>query len=187
MDSTGASSKRLIYLAGFMGSGKSTLGPILANSLGFAFVDVDKLIEQRSGKRVAEIFDQMGEKSFRALEHAILEEVASMKEGVVSLGGGTVANPENLDLIRSTGIMVYLQLPPEEAVKRMKNKTDRPMLKDAGGNKLSHDELQARILELLAKREPFYLQADLVIPTEGRNVGGTVDEIVHRLRRFIKF
>jgi len=185
MEIAGQSPKNIIYLAGFMGSGKSTIGPILANALGFDFVDIDKLIEERTGKQITEIFRQMGEKAFRALEHELLVEVSSKGGGVVALGGGAVGNQENLDLIRSTGIMVYLQLPPEEAVRRMRNKSDRPMLRDAEGNKLSETELRKKVEELLKRREPFYAQADLVIPTGGKRVGGTVDEIVRKLRRFI--
>ncbi len=102
--------KSLIYLAGFMGSGKSTIGPILANSLGFEFVDIDKLVEQKAGKRIVDIFAAEGEQTFRAFEQMSLKEVAARSHCVVSLGGGSIANEENFHLIRESGIIVYLQL-----------------------------------------------------------------------------
>jgi shikimate kinase len=177
--------RKLIYLAGFMGSGKSTIGPILANTLGYTFVDVDRQIEQETGKSVASIFKEDGESGFRAIEHTILERVSGMDEIVVSLGGGTVAHEDNFRLIRSGGVMVYLQLSPEEAMRRMKHKTDRPLLQDKEGNPLPEQVMEQRIRELLVAREKFYNRADIIVPTELQNVGRTVDEIVKKLRRFI--
>lgn len=179
------STHRLIYLAGFMGSGKSTIGPILANTLGYKFVDVDRQIEQEAGKSVTAIFKEDGENAFRAVERSILQRMSGMDEIVVSLGGGTVAHEENFQLIRSSGVIVYLQLSPEEAVRRMRRKTDRPMLRDKDGNQLQGQALEQRIMELLAVREEFYNRADIVVRTEKLNVGRTVDEIVKKLRRFV--
>ncbi len=178
--------KRLIYLAGFMGSGKSTIGPILANTLGYRFVDVDRQIEQERGKSVTLIFKEEGERSFREMEHEVLERVSGMDEVVVALGGGTVAYEENFQLIQSSGLIVYLQLSPPAAARRMRNKTDRPMLKDENGNSLPPEVLEQRISELLTAREQFYNRADIVIPTEHHDVGRTVDDIVRRLRGFIE-
>jgi len=104
--------KSLIYLAGFMGSGKSTIGPILANTLGFDFVDLDRFVEQKAAKRIKEIFTTDGEQAFRALEQASLVEVSGRTQCVVSLGGGIIANEENFRLIRDSGVIVYLQLAP---------------------------------------------------------------------------
>ena len=178
--------KKLIYLAGFMGSGKSTIGPILANTLGYQFVDVDRQIEQERGKSVTSIFNEEGEAAFRAFEHSILEKVCDLDQVVVALGGGTVAYEENFQLLRSSGVIVYLQLSPEAAVRRMRNKTDRPMLKDEKGNSLLPDALEQRIASLLSVREEFYNRADIIIPTEQHDVGRTVDDLVRRLRGFIE-
>lgn len=109
-----------------------------------------------------------------------------MDQVVVALGGGTVAHEENFRLIRSSGLIVYLQLSPETAARRMRNKTDRPMLKDEKGDSLPAEELQQRIRDLLTVREQFYNRADIVVPTENLDVGRTVDDIVRKLRRFIE-
>jgi len=185
MKEKGHSKKSLIYLAGFMGSGKSTLGPILANTLGFEFVDVDKFVEQKAGRKIKEIFATDGEQVFRAIERASLVEVSGRSRCVVSLGGGTIANEENFRLIRESGIIVYLQLSPEEITQRVHHRTDRPLLTAPDGNKLSPEEIQQRVGDLLTKREEYYSRADVVIHADRKRVGSTVDEIVRRLRGFI--
>jgi len=177
--------KSLIYLAGFMGSGKSTIGPILANTLGFDFVDVDRSVERKAEKKVIDIFASGGEQAFRAIERAALEEVAQMDHCVVSLGGGTIASEENFQLIHQSGIIVYLQLPPDEILQRVHHRTDRPLLMDESGATLSKEAMEQRIQELLARREAFYARADLVIRTDKKRVGTTVDEIVRRLRGLV--
>lgn len=177
--------RNLIYLAGIMGSGKSTIGPILANTLGFDFVDIDRLVEKDADKKLIEIFASEGEQGFRARERATLEQVSSMQQCVVSLGGGTIANEENFRLIRQSGIIVYLQLPPEEIYQRVHRRTDRPFLTDLTGAKLAEDALQQRILELFERRDEFYSRADVIIRTDRKKVGTTVDEIVRRLRGLI--
>jgi shikimate kinase len=173
---------RLVYLAGFMGSGKSTVGPILANTLGFEFLDIDKLIEQKAEKPIVQLFDVIGEKGFRSLERQTLQEVADLDGYVVSLGGGTLSNEENFRVIQQSGIIVYLQLSPEAILQRVKHKQDRPMLKDMQGNPLPSEELPKRIEELLGRREQFYERADIVVPTDKKKVGPTVDAIVQKLR-----
>lgn len=173
---------RLIYLTGFMGSGKSTVGPILANTLGYEFLDIDKLIEQKSDRPIVQLFDAVGEKGFRSLEREAISEVAALDGYVVSLGGGTIANEDNFRLIQQSGIIVYLQLSQEEILQRVRNKQDRPMLKDSHGNPLSAQELPKRIEELLGRREQFYGRADIVIPTDKKKIGPTVDAIVQKLR-----
>jgi len=175
----------LIYLTGFMGSGKSTIGPILANVLGFNFTDVDTLIERLAGKRVVEIFATDGEARFRTLERRALESTTSFREHVVSLGGGTLSNQENLDLIRHHGLLVYLQLSPEEIFERVSHRTDRPMLHDEQGQQLPPDAMKQRICDLLAVREVYYTKADIIVPVNNRRLGTTVDEIVRRVRKFI--
>ncbi|HLF20420.1 MAG TPA: shikimate kinase, partial [Bacteroidota bacterium] len=124
--------KKLVFLTGFMGSGKSTIGPILANTLGFHYVDVDKVIEKKSEKKIVEIFAAVGEKAFRSVERQALQEVSSLEAAVVSLGGGTIANEENFDLIHRSGVIVYLQVSAEEILHRVQRRTDRPLLKDPG-------------------------------------------------------
>lgn len=177
--------RSLVYLTGFMGSGKTTIGPILANTLGFRFMDIDRWIEEKAGKNVNEIFREVGEEGFRRLEHEALQVASMMKEGVISLGGGTLANEENFRLIHAQGIIVYLQMSSREASRRMRNKGDRPLLQDAKGNRLEEHDLAQRIDELMKRREEFYKRADVIVTTEQKRVGATVDEIVRQLRPFM--
>jgi shikimate kinase len=177
--------KTLIYLAGFMGSGKSTIGPILANTLGFEFVDIDKFVEQKAEKRIVDIFGSEGEPAFRSIERASLVEVAARDHCVISLGGGTIANDENFQLIRKSGIIVYLQLSPEEILQRVHHRTDRPLLTAPDGSKLPAEAIQQRVEDLLRRREQYYDRADVVIQTDRKRVGATVDEIVRRLRGLV--
>lgn len=178
--------KNLIYLAGFMGSGKSTIGPILANTIGYDFLDIDKVIEATTAKRIVDIFTDSGEQVFRTIERHTLNELCRRDRCVISLGGGTIAHDENFRLIRETGVIVYLQLSPEEIMKRVHFKTDRPMLKNEQGEKLPEAEMRERIVELLKHREEFYRQADIVVKTDQVRVGNTVDEIVRKLRGVIE-
>ena len=185
MKETAHHKKSLIYLAGFMGSGKSTIGPILANTLGFEFVDIDKFIEKKVQKRIVDIFATEGEQAFRAVEHLSLKEIAARDRCVVSLGGGTIANEENFQLIRESGIIVYLQLSPEEILQRVHHRTDRPLLTSADGTRLPKEEMQQRVQDLLQRREQFYGRADVVIQADRKRVGATVDEIARRLRGLV--
>ncbi|MGB2869264.1 MAG: shikimate kinase [Bacteroidota bacterium] len=177
--------KSLIFLTGFMGSGKSTIGPILANTLGFEFVDVDKLIEQRAEQRIVDIFETKGEEAFRVLERRALQELSSRNDCVVSLGGGTIANEENFQLMHRNGVIVYLQLSPEEILQRVQHRPDRPLLRDGAGKPLAREMMEQRIVELLQRREPFYARADIIVPSDKMRVGFMVDEIVKKLRRYV--
>jgi shikimate kinase len=178
--------KSLVFLTGFMGSGKSTIGPILANTLGFEYLDVDQHIEHKTNMRVAEIFSSEGEQAFRTLEREALQELTELNHCVISLGGGTIANDENCQLVLQKGILVYLKLSPEEIIQRVQYRNDRPMLKDAHGNQLSPPELKNRILDLMNRRERFYARADVVITADNMRVGATVDEIMKNIHFMIE-
>jgi shikimate kinase len=174
--------KSIIFLTGFMGSGKSTIGPILANTLGFNYIDVDQYIEQHEHKRVVDIFAADGEQAFRQMERTALLALSTQHRCVVSLGGGTLSNEDNFQLITQNGILVYLKLSPAEILLRVQHRNDRPMLRDADGKPLPLPEMETRILDLLSRREPFYSRADIVIPTDHMRVGVTVDEIMKHIR-----
>lgn len=176
----------LIYLTGFMGSGKSTIGPILANTLGFSFVDIDNEIINLAGKPIKEIFAEHGEQYFRDLEHKILKEVSIRKKTVVSLGGGTITFERNSNIIKSTGILVYLKSELGYLYKRLKWKKDRPLLINAENNSPGTDPLQRTIETLIKVREPFYNQAEVKIFTSGKKIGTTVDELVLLLKPYLK-
>jgi shikimate kinase len=177
--------RETIYLVGFMGCGKSTVGPILANVLGFDFTDIDKFIERQQGKRLLEIFATEGEQRFRQLEREALEATKGYCQHVISLGGGTLSSEEMYSLVHRNGILVYLQLSPEEILQRVSRRTDRPMLKDHEGNQLPPDAMRIRIRELLEVREVFFNRADIIVPADQRRLGSTVDEIVRRLRKHL--
>lgn len=175
-----------IYLTGFMGSGKSTIGPILANTIGYRFLDVDRAIEKATGKSVKQIFHDHGEAHFRALERNLIAELSEQRHLVVSLGGGTMVDPGNFHTITRSGIVVYLKATPEQIFKRLQRKVDRPTLTDVSGDRLGEEELKLRIEELFRQRELFYLRADVVVPTDETRVGITVDEVVRKLAPFLE-
>ena len=178
------SKKHRIFLTGFMGSGKSTIAPILANTLGYIFVDLDKEIEQLAGKKVSEIFSELGEEYFRDVERVILRDVSVRDKCVISLGGGTITNEHNLQVVKSSGILIYLKVNSEQIFQRMKHKIDRPLLKSSDGTMLNEDELRSRVASLLEQRERFYAQAHITVVTDDLRVGLTVDKIVDDLRTF---
>jgi len=168
--------KNIIYLTGFMGAGKSTIGPILANTFGWDYYDLDKVIEKKIGKKIKEIFKDDGEKYFRDAERDILKELSKGKNLIISLGGGTIANPANLQTLKYTGDIVYLKVSPEEIFKRVAFKKDRPLL-NPNDEKVSGEVLMEKILRLYNERKKFYEQADIIIDTDNTSVGQTVDEI----------
>lgn len=170
-----------IFLTGFMGSGKSTIGPILANTLGYDFVDIDKAIEHETGQSVKEIFQHRGEETFRGMERRLLQDLRTKDHLVISLGGGTIADPISFPLIRESGVLVYLKTAPEQLFKRLHYKTDRPVLIDDSGERLNEEDLRLRIQDLYTRREQFYEQADIIVPTDEHKLGITVDQIVKRL------
>lgn len=147
-----------IFLIGYMGAGKTTLGRSLAEVMGLEFIDLDHFIEARQHKSVKEIFAEVGEEGFRKIERASLEEVAQYENVVISLGGGTPCFFDNMELVNRSGVSVYLK-PSEEVLlmRLIKGKHKRPLLADK-----SDDQILQFIREQLAWREPYYLKASLV-------------------------
>jgi len=179
--STLSARKDRIYLTGFMGSGKSTIGPILANTIGYDFVDLDHMLEENEGKTVAEIFRDRGEQYFRQRERELIALLCLRHKTVISLGGGTLSDPESFQMIMASGIVVYLKVSPERLFSRLNRRNDRPMLTDPQGGRLSEAALQERIALLYQAREPFYARADITVLTDEKRVGTTVDVIVRLL------
>lgn len=170
-----------IYLTGFMTSGKSTIGPILANVLGYDFYDLDKEIEESEKLTVVEIFEKFGEQYFREAESKILNELAKKDNLVISLGGGTIANNNNFEMMKRTGKIIYLKVSPNTLYKRLKHKIDRPIFKDLVLNNKNEAEFIKRITELMEKRKQFYEMADIIIDTELTPLGKTVDRIANKI------
>jgi shikimate kinase len=168
---------KIVFLSGFMGSGKSTIGPILANTIGWNFFDLDKVIERKLGKKIAEIFAEKGEASFRLLERETLQEIAKGDNLIIALGGGTIVDQKNINFMKKKGKIVFLEASAESFYHRLKNKMDRPILKGKNEELLSQDELKQRITEILDYRKKFYEQADISMPTDKKSIGKTVDAI----------
>jgi shikimate kinase len=166
---------RNIALIGFMGVGKSTVGRMVAHQLGFDFADTDDLIEKRLGTTIAEFFKTQGEPKFRELERGLLQEIAGWERHVIATGGGFAAQPGILDELKQHAFVVCLWATPETVLERVKHQTHRPLLHVP-------DPL-ARIRELLAIREPFYQQADLLLTTDQRSSKQLAQLIVNEYRR----
>ncbi|HPN39196.1 MAG TPA: shikimate kinase, partial [Melioribacteraceae bacterium] len=137
-----------IYLTGFMTSGKSTIGPILANVLGWEFCDLDKVIEQDYKKTIVQIFEQIGEAEFRKVESNYLAKVSEKENIVISLGGGTICNDENLMLIKEKGKLIFLAVSIETLRRRLKKKLDRPLFRDLVLQERPDEEFDERIINL---------------------------------------
>jgi shikimate kinase len=173
--------KGRIFLTGFMGSGKSTVGPILANSIGYDYVDTDTAIEGREGKSVREIFDQAGEELFRSFEEALIINLCERENIVVSLGGGSLVNERNLQTVLQHSILIYLRTDPQQLAQRLARKPNRPLLRDTNGATLTGDALISHIKALYIKRESTYREADFTFETTDMKVGITVDQIAKSL------
>lgn len=158
-----------LYLVGFMGTGKSTVGRLVAQRLGLEFIDSDHAIEAAQGRGIPEIFASEGEASFRAMERSLIENGLPADGCLVSCGGGLVVQPGMMDLVRGKGLVFALIASPEAIYERTKGGTNRPLLN-------TENPLE-RIRELLAQREPIYRQAHVQILTEGRVLGDVVGHV----------
>ena len=161
-----------------MGSGKSTIGPILANTLGWDFFDLDVVIQKKENNTVSKIFEEKGEDYFRKLESETLRELSSKENSVIALGGGTITNKVNIEILNKTGKTIYLRISPESAYYRLRNKRDRPVLMKNGAVNLGKNEFINKIKHLLDSRKEFYEQADFIIDADKESLGKTVDMIV---------
>ena len=163
-----------IALIGFMGTGKSSVGRLLAAHLRFRFVDTDELIESRAGRSIADIFAQAGEEVFRGIERQVVSELAKSNRTVISTGGGLAANPENMASLKEHALVVCLWASPEAIWERVHTQTHRPLLQGA--------DPMLKIRELLAKREPFYRQADVLVNTEMRSIKEVAQHVMHQFQ-----
>lgn len=161
-----------IALIGFMGVGKSTVGRLVAHRLGHEFVDVDEMIEKRARRKITEIFETDGEEAFRKLEREVLNELKSGTKKVISTGGGLVAYGDNLERLKKFAVVVCLWATPEIIWQRVKNQKHRPLL--------NGEDPKRTIRELLAKRGPFYKQADILINTDRRTTRQVAQQLIHQ-------
>ena len=148
----------LIFLVGFMGCGKTTLGRRLASRLGYEFMDLDHILEEKEGMTIAEYFKKFGEDAFRKLESEVLKQTDYPEHAVISTGGGLPCFFDNMQWMNEHGKTVYIKLTPKTLAERLKNeKEERPLLREKHG-----EALVAFIEEKLGEREIFYNQAIIV-------------------------
>ena len=144
-----------IYLVGYMGSGKSSMGKELARKLGYRHIDLDEMIEKETRKTIDRVFEEKGEEKFRTVEMRLLHETKRLFNIVVATGGGAPIFEDNMEWMNSNGITIYLKVSPGELFHRlMKDKSERPLLKNLDDVKLM-EQIQAH----MAVREPFYAKA----------------------------
>ena len=159
-----------LALVGFMGTGKTSVGRLVAEQLHFEFLDTDDLIQTRTGRTIADIFAKDGEPAFRALERQVVGELAAHRKTMISTGGGLPTNPENLAALKTHALVICLWASPEKIWERVRYQSHRPLLHDP--------DPQKKIRELLALREPFYKQADVLINTDQRSAREVAQQIV---------
>jgi shikimate kinase len=163
-----------IILCGFMGTGKTTVGRLIAAQLGWRFADTDRLIEQRTGQSVATIFADQGEAAFRAREQQLCQEIGGWRRVVVATGGGIVLDPANREALIGAGLAVCLEAPAEEIARRLEQSRTRPLL--AGPDRLT------RIRNLLESRADAYAALPYRVTVTGREAGDVAAEIIRLWR-----
>lgn len=184
MDSKIENRTSKIYLTGFMASGKSTVGTLVAQQLGYDFVDLDMAVERRAGRRIPEIFEEDGEAGFRRMEAEALQRSTQHEEVVVALGGGALVDERNLEQARQHGLVVYLKVSAEELARRLEIATnERPLVRGEDGTPLSGKALRAWVEGLLNERAPFYERAHVTIETEGKAPEAVAAAVVRVVRQ----
>src|ERR1017187_283827 len=170
------SDRRIVNLAliGFMGAGKTSVGRLVAEQLHFDYLDTAELIVSKTGRSIAEIFNTYGEAAFRFLESQMVGELTSRTKTVIATGGGLPVNPANLASLKTHALVVCLWASPEKIWERVRNQTHRPLLHDP--------DPQKKIRDLLAAREPFYKQADVLVNTDIRSVREVALHVVLQFR-----
>jgi len=156
-----------------MGAGKSRIGRELKAGFNWSFYDSDSIIAAEAGKSVKEIFEQDGEPAFRQMETDCIRSLSkNAVPSIIALGGGALKNPENLEVIKRSGIVVYIKSSPEAILERVKHSKKRPLLENADEN-----EMLRRISSLLAERSKDYEKADIVFERDGLSL----EEIIRKL------
>ena len=163
-----------VILCGFMGCGKSTIGKALSKKTNYKFIDLDEYIENSQKMRISDIFDKFGEDEFRKIESQSINEICKLENHIISLGGGAVLNPKNVEILKTCGKLFFLNISANEVYNRLKDDTTRPLLQ-------TDDKLGA-ISNLLNKRLPIYTSvADVVIDVDNKNIEEIADELLKNL------
>ncbi len=165
-----------ISLIGMMGSGKSTIGKLLADKIkGYMFIDTDEEIVKTEKKTINEIFDQIGERGFREIESKILKKILTNDNQIIATGGGLITKKENLELLKKRSYIIYLSANNNILYERLKNNQDRPLLNTT--------DIKQKIDKLLNQRIPLYNQANKEISTNKKDPELIVNEIINELKR----
>jgi shikimate kinase len=164
-----------LYLVGFMGTGKTTVGRAVAHKLGFLALDSDHEIERQQGKTIPEIFAQQGEPAFRGMEREFIERGHPAERTLVACGGGLVVQPDMLALLKTKGVVVCLHASIETILARTARHRNRPLL--------DVENPEERVRTLYAAREPIYKQAGTVILTDSRPLHDIVGHVIRSWRR----
>ena len=166
---------RSIFLIGFMGAGKSTIARALQRELGFPLIEMDERIVKEQGMSINDIFAQYGEDHFRDIESQLIVDIGKEEPSIVSCGGGVVVRPQNTQIMKEIGRIVFLKATPETIYERVKNSTDRPILN-------GHMNVEY-IAELMEKRRALYeAAADITIQTDGKMREQICEEIIGKMR-----
>nr|WP_294861908.1 shikimate kinase [uncultured Fluviicola sp.] len=170
-----------IFLIGFMGSGKSTVGELLAERLNLPFIDSDKVIEKLEGRSITDIFSTDGEVAFREMEMNFLKRLKSTEPAVIAVGGGLPTLKGALELMHESGLVIYLNTSLLTLIKRLKNEKQlRPLLKE-----LNDSEFHPFVEDLLSQRVHFYKQAKLIMPNERNSPIELVEKLIKELNKLI--
>ena len=165
-----------LFLVGLMGAGKTTVGKLLAKHLSKRFIDADHEIEQRTGVKIAVIFELEGEEGFRAREEAVIDDLTHQTDIVLATGGGAILREPNRIVLRNRGTVIYLRASADDLWRRTRNDKNRPLLQT--------DNPRARLQELLLQRDPLYREtAHVIVDTGEQNVQKLVRHLEQELAR----
>ncbi|HKK46105.1 MAG TPA: shikimate kinase [Balneolaceae bacterium] len=178
----------LIFLCGFMGSGKSTVGRILAENLERPFLDLDDKIVDISGKEIPAIFEQEGEAEFRAIERRALLETARKFEGIVALGGGSLQSQHMVDHLKLKGLLVFIETPISVILSRISEDKNRPLLLNEHGDPKKKEILKQQLQALYNERLPLYQQAVIkVVNDGGKSPKELVKILLKKIRNYVEY
>lgn len=164
-----------LALVGFMGVGKSSVARLIGSQLHLPVVDTDELIEQRAGGlKISELFARFGEPGFREREREVVQSLRDLRRTIISTGGGLVTNPENLASLKQHSLVVCLWASPDVIWERVRHQSSRPLLQTK--------DPRERIRELVAQRESFYREADVMVNSEHRHLHEVAQNVLHHAR-----
>lgn len=176
----------IIFLCGFMGAGKSTLGKKLARNLELPYRDLDDWIEEQENRSIRQIFEEFDESVFRKIERRYLLELIRDYEGVLSLGGGSIHDQHILDQMKMNGLLIFIETPFPIILDRILSERDRPLLLDEDGEPKERLVAENDLKELYESRLPYYEQSEIHISNpDDRFPGETVKELVKKIKNHV--